>query len=383
MIAHCSCPTCRRWRRDPSAHANDAALVADHNRRCRAGGAHGSDIAADRRSFAAAGLAFDADPTRAEIEDELGELPEPFDVKFEGRPLAAFIDYLGEHLDATELAAFRELLNAHAGKYSVNEFMPIVRDWLREHLPSAEYDSLDGRLGYGQDFVTDLGSVFMDLAHDGTTRGNKMYANDAQIIRAMNGFRDAQRATAVLGLPATGDDTLAVCRGALAQLGFDQQTLDRLDARSGLAIIRQLALRRAGGFANDAAGAASAERWISRTMAQDADPRNPEGDRDEREDQPKDVFLDQVRRKFPVKTKRGGVWRFDNDLLRAAERDAAKEHNYEIEEAAKRIRRNHFSEHGGAHDGIVGIPAGLHHANDSASCGSSEAWFSKITGLPR
>lgn len=73
-----------------------------------------------------------------------------------------------------------------------------------------------------------------------------------------------------------------------------------------------------------------------------------ERDHKEREDMPASAFLEGESRKYPVKVKRDGEWKYDRDLLLAAEREAAMHDHPDLEAKAKRIREHEFDH--GAHD---------------------------------
>ncbi len=72
-----------------------------------------------------------------------------------------------------------------------------------------------------------------------------------------------------------------------------------------------------------------------------------------RRDMPESAFLRPSTRSYPVKVRdaRTGEWRFDRDLLLAAERDATMHGEREIARRAKEIREREFGE--GARDGLV------------------------------
>lgn len=70
----------------------------------------------------------------------------------------------------------------------------------------------------------------------------------------------------------------------------------------------------------------------------------------EREDVPEHVFLEPERRKYPVKTKHDGEWKYDRELLLAAARRARMEHDESLAERADAIRRREFD---GAEDALA------------------------------
>lgn len=68
----------------------------------------------------------------------------------------------------------------------------------------------------------------------------------------------------------------------------------------------------------------------------------------QREDMPASAFLEGESRKYPVKAERDGEWKYDKDLLLAAEKEAEMHGHKDLAAKAKRIREHHFSNH--AHD---------------------------------
>jgi hypothetical protein len=66
-----------------------------------------------------------------------------------------------------------------------------------------------------------------------------------------------------------------------------------------------------------------------------------------REDMPESVFLEPTARKYPVKTRKDGEWKYDRDLLLAAARDARMHGHEELAANADAIRGREF---GQAHD---------------------------------
>lgn len=62
----------------------------------------------------------------------------------------------------------------------------------------------------------------------------------------------------------------------------------------------------------------------------------------EREEMPSGSFLQEEARKYPVKVKRDGEWKYDRDLLLAAEREANMHGHSEIAARAKSIREREF-----------------------------------------
>jgi len=72
----------------------------------------------------------------------------------------------------------------------------------------------------------------------------------------------------------------------------------------------------------------------------------------EREEQPSDVFLEPGARKYPVKTKQGGSWKYDRDLLLAAAREARMHGHEDLARRADAIRAKEFGGNG-AHDAIA------------------------------
>src|SRR6185437_12513974 len=71
-----------------------------------------------------------------------------------------------------------------------------------------------------------------------------------------------------------------------------------------------------------------------------------------REEQPSDVFLEPGARKYPVKTKQGGSWKYDRDLLLAAAREARMHGHEDLARRADAIRAREFGGNG-AHDAIA------------------------------
>lgn len=70
----------------------------------------------------------------------------------------------------------------------------------------------------------------------------------------------------------------------------------------------------------------------------------------EREEMPGSAFLDSEARTYPVKVKRGGDWKYDRDLLLAAEREANMHGRLEIAARAKSVLEREF---GRAHDSLA------------------------------
>jgi hypothetical protein len=70
----------------------------------------------------------------------------------------------------------------------------------------------------------------------------------------------------------------------------------------------------------------------------------------EREEMPSGSFLDPEARKYPVKAKRDGEWKYDRNLLLAAEREANMHGHPEIADRAKAILEREF---GRANDGLA------------------------------
>lgn len=71
-----------------------------------------------------------------------------------------------------------------------------------------------------------------------------------------------------------------------------------------------------------------------------------------REDEPEGVFLEPASRKYPVKVKRDGEWKYDRGLLVAAARRARMEKNESLAAKADAIRKREFG--GGANDAREG-----------------------------
>lgn len=70
----------------------------------------------------------------------------------------------------------------------------------------------------------------------------------------------------------------------------------------------------------------------------------------EREEQPADVFLMPTERKYPVKTKQDGEWKYSRDLLLAAARRARMQGKEELASRADNIRKREFES--GAEDSM-------------------------------
>jgi len=70
--------------------------------------------------------------------------------------------------------------------------------------------------------------------------------------------------------------------------------------------------------------------------------READKDHAKREDMPGEAFLEPGSRKYPVKVKRDGQWKYDRDLLLAAERDAERFGHHDLAERAKAIRKREF-----------------------------------------
>ena len=68
-----------------------------------------------------------------------------------------------------------------------------------------------------------------------------------------------------------------------------------------------------------------------------------------REEEPEGAFLEPASRKYPVKEKRDGAWKYDRGLLVAAARRARMEGNEALAKRADAIREREF---GGAADAI-------------------------------
>ena len=66
-----------------------------------------------------------------------------------------------------------------------------------------------------------------------------------------------------------------------------------------------------------------------------------------REEMPDDVFLEPGSKKYPVKARHNGAWKYDRELLLAAAREARMHHHDELASRADEIRRREF---GGAED---------------------------------
>lgn len=62
----------------------------------------------------------------------------------------------------------------------------------------------------------------------------------------------------------------------------------------------------------------------------------------EREEQPAEVFLEPGARKYPVKVKREGGWKYDRDLLLAAAREARMHGHKDLADRADKIRQKEF-----------------------------------------
>lgn len=62
-----------------------------------------------------------------------------------------------------------------------------------------------------------------------------------------------------------------------------------------------------------------------------------------REEQPADVFLEPSSRKYPVKTKQDGGWKYSRDLLLAAAREARMHHHEDLAKRADAIRAREFA----------------------------------------
>lgn len=62
----------------------------------------------------------------------------------------------------------------------------------------------------------------------------------------------------------------------------------------------------------------------------------------EREEQPAEVFLEPDTRKYPVKVKREGGWKYDRDLLLAAAREARMHGHEDLADKADKIRKKEF-----------------------------------------
>ena len=62
----------------------------------------------------------------------------------------------------------------------------------------------------------------------------------------------------------------------------------------------------------------------------------------EREEQPAEVFLEPGARKYPVKVKREGGWKYDRDLLLAAAREARMHGHKDLADKADEIRKKEF-----------------------------------------
>lgn len=77
-----------------------------------------------------------------------------------------------------------------------------------------------------------------------------------------------------------------------------------------------------------------------------------EADKDhaEREQMPGSAFLEPNSRKYPVKVSRDGEWKFDRDLLTAAESEAAMHGHADLAAKAKEIRDREFP---AAHDAMI------------------------------
>lgn len=94
--------------------------------------------------------------------------------------------------------------------------------------------------------------------------------------------------------------------------------------------------------------------WCKRFEAKDADDnaagklteaeRNSAGrvDSEHREEEPESVFLEPASRKYPVKVKHDGEWKYDRDLLLAAAREARMHGHENIAERADEIRGREF-----------------------------------------
>ena len=64
----------------------------------------------------------------------------------------------------------------------------------------------------------------------------------------------------------------------------------------------------------------------------------------EREEMPDSVFLEPGTRKYPVKSKKGGSWKYDRNLLLAAEREANMHGHADLAAQAKSIREREFGQ---------------------------------------
>ena len=62
----------------------------------------------------------------------------------------------------------------------------------------------------------------------------------------------------------------------------------------------------------------------------------------EREEQPAEIFLEPGARKYPVKVKREGGWKYDRDLLLAAAREARMHGHEDLADKADEIRKKEF-----------------------------------------
>lgn len=69
-----------------------------------------------------------------------------------------------------------------------------------------------------------------------------------------------------------------------------------------------------------------------------------------REEMPPDAFLDSTSRKYPVKAKKVGQWKYDKDLLEAAASEARMHHHDDMAAKADTIRKREF---GGAQDELT------------------------------
>lgn len=77
-----------------------------------------------------------------------------------------------------------------------------------------------------------------------------------------------------------------------------------------------------------------------------------EADKDhkQREEMPGSAFLDSESRKYPVKVRSGGAWKYDRDLLLAAAREARIHQHADLAERADAIRKREF---GSANDALA------------------------------
>lgn len=91
-----------------------------------------------------------------------------------------------------------------------------------------------------------------------------------------------------------------------------------------------------------------AEGKLDQTEKSEADKNHGE-----REEQPADVFLDPGSRKYPVKTKRDGEWKWSRDLLLAAARRARMNGNESLAKRADAIRDREFGQGADAYDAIA------------------------------